>query len=43
MQLPQGEAFKMRSLSETKDRNVAEGPEEVREVGVDISLPGAQA
>ncbi|XP_007197137.2 caveolae-associated protein 4 [Balaenoptera acutorostrata] len=33
---PSKEAFKMRSLRKTKDRAVAEGPEEVREIGVDI-------
>ncbi|XP_046509261.1 caveolae-associated protein 4 [Equus quagga] len=33
---PSREAFKMRSLRKAKDRTVAEGPEEVREMGVDI-------
>ncbi|KAG5213009.1 hypothetical protein R6Z07F_002142 [Ovis aries] len=37
---PTREAFKMRSLRKTKDRAVAEGPEEVREVGVDIIARG---
>ncbi|XDB53423.1 hypothetical protein AB1E18_006944 [Capra hircus] len=37
---PSREAFKMRSLRKTKDRAVAEGPEEVREVGVDIIARG---
>ncbi|XP_004677531.1 PREDICTED: muscle-related coiled-coil protein [Condylura cristata] len=33
---PSREAFKIRSLRKGKDRTVAEGPEEVREMGVDI-------
>ncbi|XP_032491321.1 caveolae-associated protein 4 [Phocoena sinus] len=33
---PSKEAFKMHSLRKTKDRPAAEGPEEVREIGVDI-------
>ncbi|XP_060010706.1 caveolae-associated protein 4 [Lagenorhynchus albirostris] len=33
---PSKEAFKMHSLRKTKDRAAAEGPEEVREIGVDI-------
>ncbi|XP_008516235.2 caveolae-associated protein 4 [Equus przewalskii] len=33
---PSREAFKMRSLRKAKDRTVAEGTEEVREMGVDI-------
>ncbi|XP_007461697.1 PREDICTED: muscle-related coiled-coil protein [Lipotes vexillifer] len=33
---PSKEAFKMHSLRKTKDRAVAEGPKEVREIGVDI-------
>uniref|UniRef100_A0A8C3WRR3 Muscle-restricted coiled-coil protein n=1 Tax=Catagonus wagneri TaxID=51154 RepID=A0A8C3WRR3_9CETA len=33
---PSRETFKMRSLRKTKDRAVAEDPEEVREMGVDI-------
>ncbi|XP_007122972.1 caveolae-associated protein 4 [Physeter macrocephalus] len=33
---PSKEAFKMHSLRKTKDRSVAEGPEEVREIEVDI-------
>ncbi|XP_057579146.1 caveolae-associated protein 4 [Hippopotamus amphibius kiboko] len=33
---PSREAFKMGSLRKTKDRAVAEGPEEVREMGVDV-------
>ena len=37
---PSREAFKMRSLRKTKDRAVAEGPEEVREMGVDIIARG---
>ncbi|KAM7241387.1 hypothetical protein CapIbe_007959 [Capra ibex] len=37
---PSREAFKMRSLRKTKDRAVAEGQEEVREVGVDIIARG---
>lgn len=37
---PSREAFKMRSLRKTKDQAVAEGPEEVREVGVDIIARG---
>ncbi|ELR50293.1 Muscle-related coiled-coil protein [Bos mutus] len=37
---PSREAFKMRSLRKTKDRAVAEGPEEVREMGVDMIARG---
>uniref|UniRef100_A0A8C6DQK9 Muscle-restricted coiled-coil protein n=1 Tax=Moschus moschiferus TaxID=68415 RepID=A0A8C6DQK9_MOSMO len=37
---PSREAFKMRSLRKTKERAVAEGPEEVREMGVDIIARG---
>lgn len=37
---PSREAFKMRGLRKTKDRAVAEGPEEVREMGVDIIARG---
>ena len=37
---PSRETFKMRSLRKTKDRAVAEGPEEVREMGVDIIARG---
>lgn len=33
---PSREAFKMRSLRKAKERTVVEGPEEVREMGVDI-------
>ncbi|KAK2495595.1 hypothetical protein MC885_011278 [Smutsia gigantea] len=33
---PSRKAFKMRSLRKAKDRTVAEGPEDVREMGVDI-------
>ncbi|KAB0373395.1 hypothetical protein FD755_015054 [Muntiacus reevesi] len=37
---PSREAFKMRGLRKTKDRAGAEGPEEVREMGVDIIARG---
>ncbi|KAM9700667.1 caveolae-associated protein 4 [Dama dama] len=37
---PSREAFKMRGLRKTKDSAVAEGPEEVREMGVDIIARG---
>ncbi|XP_019584796.1 caveolae-associated protein 4 [Rhinolophus sinicus] len=37
---PSRETFKMRSLQKAKGRTVAEGPEKVREMGVDITARG---